>query len=177
MLYEHGPYLINDDGKTLRSNPHAWNTVANVLYMEAPAGVGFSYSTAGAADYSNNDAQTAQDNLNALISFFTKFPEYAGREFFVSVRCRADGAVLGARRPASRADARALGGQGESYGGIYVPTLTKAIVDHNKAGAQPKFNIQVRRSRGRAARGAAGAHPPLVGNRTGRLRASWWATG
>lgn len=85
LLYEHGPYLINDDGATLRTNPYAWNLVSNVLYMEAPAGVGFSYSEAGSKDYVNNDEQTAQDNLHALVSFFKMFPEYQGRPFFVSV--------------------------------------------------------------------------------------------
>jgi Serine carboxypeptidase len=35
-----GPYVTNDDGKTLRQNPYAWNKFSSVVYIEAPAGVG-----------------------------------------------------------------------------------------------------------------------------------------
>lgn len=42
-----GPYVINPDGKTLRENPYSWNKFASVVYIEAPAGVGYSYSTDG----------------------------------------------------------------------------------------------------------------------------------
>jgi len=99
LLYEHGPLLVAPDGKTLVPNPYAWSTVANMLYLEAPAGVGFSYS-ADKADYRTGDAQTAVDNLAALHAFFGAFPELKRNEFYVS---------------------------GESYGGVYVPTLSLAI--------------------------------------------------
>ncbi|MEQ2192823.1 hypothetical protein XENOCAPTIV_017927 [Xenoophorus captivus] len=35
---------VNDDGATLYENKFSWNTIANVLYLESPAGVGYSYS-------------------------------------------------------------------------------------------------------------------------------------
>ncbi len=52
--------------------------------MEAPAGVGYSYST-NPADYNTNDFITADDNYHALQYFFTeKFPELADNAFLVS---------------------------------------------------------------------------------------------
>ena len=38
---EHGPLHLNDD-ETISMNPWAWNMNANMIYMEAPIGVGFS---------------------------------------------------------------------------------------------------------------------------------------
>lgn len=38
LLNEMGPYEVNDDGKTMKSNPDAWNTFASVVYIESPAG-------------------------------------------------------------------------------------------------------------------------------------------
>ena len=71
-----------------------------MLYLEAPAGVGFSYSS-NPADYNTGDNQTAADNLAALHAFFSKFPMYTVNDFYVS---------------------------GESYGGVYVPTLSQKIL-------------------------------------------------
>jgi cathepsin A (carboxypeptidase C) len=97
-LYEHGPLLVNEDGQTLRRNQWAWNTVANMLYIESPACVGFSYAKDG--NCTVDDDLTAEENYQALLSFFDKFSEYKNNELYIT---------------------------GESYGGIYVPTLTLKI--------------------------------------------------
>lgn len=55
--------------------------------------------------------QVAHDNHEALKDFMMKFPEFVGRELYIT---------------------------GESYAGIYVPTLSALLVD------DPDFNFQVR---------------------------------
>ena len=46
FIQEHGPWLI-DDGTAhnapMRKNDYSWNLEANILYIEQPAGVGYSF--------------------------------------------------------------------------------------------------------------------------------------
>ncbi|KAG6483827.1 serine carboxypeptidase II-3-like [Zingiber officinale] len=102
-MEELGPFRVMSDGKTLYRNPYAWNEVANVLFLESPAGVGFSYSNT-TSDYARSgDRRTATDALVFLVNWFERFPEYKGRDFFIT---------------------------GESYAGHYVPQLAHAILNH-----------------------------------------------
>jgi carboxypeptidase C (cathepsin A) len=101
---EHGPYLMPDgqDTFTQTKNPYSWNKIANMLYLEAPAGVGYSFSTKTQPEYTDDSA--AEDNYLALEEFFKLFTNYNNNEFYIS---------------------------GESYAGIYVPFLAhKIAVEH-----------------------------------------------
>ena len=42
LFYENGPYKIGEDNQTIVSNPHSWNSHANLLYVDQPVGTGFS---------------------------------------------------------------------------------------------------------------------------------------
>ena len=42
LFQEHGPYVIDDGEYFIKDNPEPWNKRANILYLESPAGVGFS---------------------------------------------------------------------------------------------------------------------------------------
>ncbi|KAK7401170.1 hypothetical protein VNO78_12490 [Psophocarpus tetragonolobus] len=102
---ELGPFRINSDGKTLYRNKYAWNEVANVLFLESPAGVGFSYSNT-TSDYDHSgDKSTAKDAYVFLINWLERFPEYKTRDFYIT---------------------------GESYAGHYVPQLAFTILVNNK---------------------------------------------
>jgi carboxypeptidase C (cathepsin A) len=109
FIYEHGPFQVDpNDYSNLLLRQYRWSSIANVLYLEAPVGVGFSYSDNPSVDYKCTDDTTANDNLAAVQLFFTqKFPEFAGHEFYLT---------------------------GESYAGVYVPTLAEAILNAQKAG-------------------------------------------
>lgn len=79
LLTEHGPFNINDD-LTVSLRNTSWNKFANVIYLESPAGVGFSYGpTAGLSD-----DITADHNYAALKAFFAKFPAFANHDFYIT---------------------------------------------------------------------------------------------
>jgi hypothetical protein len=102
-MTEQGPFRPNED-KTLTLNQFSWNQRANMVFIEAPCGVGFSYSERS-HDYSTGDLKTAQDNYQLIQEFLFRFPEYRHSDLYLS---------------------------SESYGGHYIPTLAKQIVLENK---------------------------------------------
>ena len=108
---EHGPMKMDKTGK-FQLNEYSWHLAANMLYMESPGNVGFSYIDSE-MEYEKqiNDDITADDNFNALLDFFKKFPSYKGRDFYIS---------------------------GESYAGIYVPMLAYKIIMYNKGVIESK---------------------------------------
>ena len=92
MFTEMGPFTLDLDSTSnssadgvprLFKNPHAWTSIASMIFWEAPAGVGFSYCSSGHCP-AWNDTSTAVDNANFLCEFFALYPEYAGRDFFLT---------------------------------------------------------------------------------------------
>ncbi|KAK6136787.1 hypothetical protein DH2020_029457 [Rehmannia glutinosa] len=57
-MVEIGPFGVNPDGKSLYPRRFAWNKVANTLFLESPAGVGFSYSNSSADYKKSGDKRT-----------------------------------------------------------------------------------------------------------------------
>ena len=112
FLQEHGPYLLDDGAVTFRENPYSWNNEANVLYIEQPAGVGYSTCNETLVDCSFNDTTDAEDNLQIVLAWFEKYPEYKEHDLYIS---------------------------GESYGGIYVPLLVDQIDTYNAAANATAF--------------------------------------
>ncbi|OMO79226.1 Peptidase S10, serine carboxypeptidase [Corchorus capsularis] len=100
---ENGPFKPAEDG-TLIKNQYSWNLESNMLYVESPIGVGFSYSNTS-NNYFWNDTQTAQDNLMFILNWLEEFPMYKDSDFFLV---------------------------GESYAGHYIPQLAALLVEHNK---------------------------------------------
>ncbi|MBA0798072.1 hypothetical protein Gohar_008705 [Gossypium harknessii] len=114
-MLELGPFRVNKDGKTLYRNEYAWNKVANVIFLESPAGVGFSYSN-DSSDYTKvGDKRTTKDSYVFLINWLERFPQYKRRDFFIT---------------------------GESYAGHYVPQLAYYILSRNKNTNQTVINLK-----------------------------------
>ncbi|KAL6969201.1 Serine carboxypeptidase-like 45 [Sarracenia purpurea var. burkii] len=108
---ENGPF--RPSGKVLVRNEYSWNREANMLYLETPIGVGFSYSTDSSSYVAVNDKTTARDNLVFLRNWFAKFPQYRNTSLFIA---------------------------GESYAGHYVPQLAELMLLFNRK--QNLFNLK-----------------------------------
>ncbi|XP_047314648.1 serine carboxypeptidase-like 45 [Impatiens glandulifera] len=107
---ENGPFRPN--GQVLVRNEYSWNREANMLYLETPVGVGFSYSTLSPYPTIDDD-MTARDNLAFLNGWFKKFPQYRQRDLFIT---------------------------GESYAGHYIPQLAKLMIQFNEK--EKVFNLK-----------------------------------
>lgn len=114
-LLELGPFFSNYNGTGLVRNEHSWNKLANIVFVESPAFVGFSYSNTS-SDYSFfSDDLTAKYNLAFTLGWFVKFPEYKKNEFYLT---------------------------GESFAGHYVPELAQQILSYNEQSTGFKINFK-----------------------------------
>lgn len=54
------------------------------MFIEQPAGVGFSYTTSMSEKESFNDFRAANDNLMIIKEFLKRFPERSKNHFYIS---------------------------------------------------------------------------------------------
>ncbi|PSR72051.1 hypothetical protein PHLCEN_2v12081 [Hermanssonia centrifuga] len=103
LLFELGPCTIANEGENTTVNDHGWNTYSNLLFLDQPADVGYSYSSGGVPV--DNSPVAAEDVYAFLQLFLSRYPEYESAPFHVA---------------------------GESYGGTYVPHIVSEIHRRNK---------------------------------------------
>ena len=112
FMQENGPCVIEDGETQPHENEYSWNTNANMLFLETPAGVGF---TIAEKRFRYDDESISVDNYRALVKWFEKFPEWKNHKVYLT---------------------------GESYAGIYVPYLAWQIDNHNKNSSNLHINLQ-----------------------------------
>eukprot|EP00249_Psilotum_nudum_P000929 c13136_g1_i1 orf=52-1518(+) len=113
---EIGPFRIHANGTGLYKNKYSWNKLANILFLESPAGVGFSYSNTSSDLSTTGDVRTAEDAHTFLVRWLERFPQYIHRELYIT---------------------------GESYAGHYVPQLSKLVYERNVKGVvSPLINLK-----------------------------------
>jgi len=121
LLTELGPLQFSDrstrtDGyrktgiPTPMYNPKTWTRLGSLLLFDQPAPVGFSYCNEGTnstscGGISWDDEKASRNALLALEAFYDKFPQYGTTDLYLV---------------------------GESYAGIYIPTLARRILSDSK---------------------------------------------
>merc|ERR1740121_3446813 len=73
FMTEMGPFRPDVAGG-LTVNPHAWTKFANMIFIEQPAGVGFSYIE-NESSFQYGDTTAAEDNWVFIKEFFKLYPE------------------------------------------------------------------------------------------------------
>jgi len=103
LMTENGPCTPTADGLDTVRNEYSWNSNANIMWVDQPSGVGYSYGDK--VDYDSNETEVADDLYAFLQEFFEAHPQYQQNEFFVF---------------------------GESYGGHYVPAISSRVYQGNQ---------------------------------------------
>lgn len=107
MLFENGPCL-NDGPNATKFNPNSWTEYFNVVYLDQPAGVGFSYVDNWIkGETPTMPFRTPASSLDSVVFIrllYEAFPSLKGVDLHLS---------------------------GESFAGRYVPTLATSILEYN----------------------------------------------
>ncbi|XP_059636290.1 serine carboxypeptidase-like 18 isoform X2 [Cornus florida] len=119
FFYESGPVIFNTDGykgglPTLSLNDYAWTQRLNIIYLDAPVGSGFSYSTSQQGYYIDDYKSSAQ-TYQFLRKWLIDHPQFLENNLYIG---------------------------GDSYSGIPVPMLVQEIISGNGAEKEPFMNLQ-----------------------------------
>lgn len=113
LFLENGPYFIQDD-LSLCWNPHGWDLGHNVIFVEQPLNVGFSFS-GSTNDTVTQETQVAEHLLQFFYAFFKEHPELKDKDLYLT---------------------------GESFAGHYLPVLANRILDANSENPDFKINLK-----------------------------------
>ncbi|KAJ0837616.1 putative sinapoylglucose--sinapoylglucose O-sinapoyltransferase [Helianthus annuus] len=118
FFYQIGPLSFNFENApeniTLTTNPNSWTKMANVIFVDMPAGAGFSYATTKEASISSDSIVVKQAN-DFLRKFLIDHPRFLKNPLYIT---------------------------GISYMGIVTPIITLEVYNANERGDQPALNIQ-----------------------------------
>ncbi|KAL9691070.1 hypothetical protein QQ045_011487 [Rhodiola kirilowii] len=119
LIYEIGPMqfdIHNYPGGLPSLTPweEAWTKTASIIFVDSPVGTGFSYSTTQAG-WSSSDTVASEQAYQFLVKWLLEHPKYLPLELIIG---------------------------GDSYAGMFVPVVTKKVLERNIAGVQPSFNLK-----------------------------------
>ncbi|CAI9786732.1 unnamed protein product [Fraxinus pennsylvanica] len=119
VVYDIGPCTFdveNFDGSlpSIILNPYSWTKAANIIFIDAPVGTGFSYANTSQG-YSSSDIKSAKDIFTFLRKWLLNHPMFIKNRLYIA---------------------------GESYGGKLVPMVAMEILRGNEARLQPQMSFQ-----------------------------------
>jgi len=79
LLSENGPCSVNEDGATTSVNANSWTEAAHVLWLDQPAGVGYSYGD----ENDSGEEMIGEDAYYFFQAFFQSHPEYAKNPLYI----------------------------------------------------------------------------------------------
>ncbi|KAL7597519.1 hypothetical protein Lser_V15G22918 [Lactuca serriola] len=119
LLYEIGPFTINYANSTLEKtmleiNPHSWTKAANIIFLDQPAGTGFSYAKTPEA-YITNDTSSTMHTYQFLRKWLVDHPTFLKNPLYIGA---------------------------DSYTGLVTPMIVQKIYNGNEVGEWPQINIK-----------------------------------
>ncbi|XP_062176462.1 serine carboxypeptidase-like 18 [Alnus glutinosa] len=119
LVYEIGPLSFDytnssRSSPTFKLNPYSWTKVANIIFLDAPVGTGFSYANSWEG-YSMTDTLSAAQTYTFLRKWLIAHPTFLRNPLYIA---------------------------GDSYSGIVVPIIVQKISDANEDGRKPAMNLQ-----------------------------------
>ncbi|KAL6552545.1 hypothetical protein OROHE_007909 [Orobanche hederae] len=108
--------LLDVDGSfpSFSLNPYSWTKIANIVFIDSPAGTGFSYANTS-EDHYTSDTKSAKDNYKFLQKWLSIHPTFNKNRLYIA---------------------------GDSYGGKITPMVAVQIAKCNEAGFQPRMLLQ-----------------------------------
>ena len=113
LLFELGPCQITED-VNVEYNKFSWNSHSNILFLDQPVNVGYSYSDDGSKI--DRSAAAGEDVYAFFQLFFARFPQYSKAPFHMAA---------------------------ESYGGTYAPNAAAIFHRKNKQPAPGLIKINL----------------------------------
>ncbi|ORY99016.1 Alpha/Beta hydrolase protein [Syncephalastrum racemosum] len=80
LWMELGPCRVEESGNSTHYNPHSWNAAANMLFLDQPANVGYSYGKSR----TKSSKESAKDVYAFLQLFLLEFSEYAANPLHIA---------------------------------------------------------------------------------------------
>ncbi|KAM3262223.1 hypothetical protein ACQJBY_052735 [Aegilops geniculata] len=119
LVYEIGPFYFDFHGytgglPTLLYKPASWTKVSNVIFVDAPAGTGFSYATGDNRTIPSDTIAIEQLHV-FLETWFDEHPQFLSNPLYIS---------------------------GDSYSGIIIPSLAMKIAKGIEVGEERLINLK-----------------------------------
>ncbi|KAK6122771.1 hypothetical protein DH2020_043489 [Rehmannia glutinosa] len=114
IAFDASSFKFNGSLPSFILRPYSWTKIANVIFIDAPVGTGFSYATQADSCYTS-DTLSAKDTYTFLRKWLLSHPVFITNDLYIS---------------------------GDSYGGMIIPVVAWEISKGNEAGLEPQMSLK-----------------------------------